>query len=89
MAITLILPFKGIFRLGCTSFGPENIDKHLNETIHSFLEGPPGWLIYNTHGVDDEGWGPVSAGFLDELLSKLSEMDNVEVIPIIPALDSI
>jgi hypothetical protein len=83
------LPFKGQFRLGCTSYGPESIDKHLVETINHFLEGPSGWLIYNTHGLDDEGWGPLSASLLDELLDRLSTQEGVEVLPIIPALDSI
>ncbi|HER07505.1 MAG TPA: hypothetical protein ENO20_01220 [Bacteroides sp.] len=83
------LPSEGLFRLGCTSFGPESIDKHLVETIHRFLEGPSGWLIYNTHGLDDEGWGPLSSGVLDELLDKLTGMEDVEVLPVIPALDSV
>jgi peptidoglycan/xylan/chitin deacetylase (PgdA/CDA1 family) len=82
------LPFKGMFRLGCTSFGPGNIDEHLEKTINAFLEGPPGWLVYNTHGIDEEGWGPVSASFLDELLDRLTGLENVSVLPVIPALDS-
>jgi peptidoglycan/xylan/chitin deacetylase (PgdA/CDA1 family) len=82
------LPFKGMFRLGCTSFGPGNIDEHLEKTINTFLEGPPGWLVYNTHGIDKEGWGPVSASFLDELLDRLTGLENVSVLPVIPALDS-
>lgn len=83
------LPHKGLFRLGCTSYGPDNIDQHLETTINTFLEGPSGWLIYNTHGLDDEGWGPVSSGFLDELLGRLNELEGVEVLPVIPALDTI
>lgn len=83
------LPHKGLVRLGCGGYGPDNIDKHLVESIDKFLEGPPGWFVYNTHGLDDEGWGPLSSGVLDELLSKLSGMDHVEVLPVIPALDSI
>ena len=83
------LPHRDLVRLGCASFGPGNIDKHLTGSIDSFLDGPPGWFVYNTHGLDDEGWGPLSSGMLDELLSKLSGMENVEVLPVIPALDSI
>ena len=82
------LPHVGLFRLGCTSHGPESIDDHLVETINHFLAGPSGWLVYNTHGLDDEGWGPLSSGLLDELLDRLSGMDHVEVLPVIPALDS-
>ncbi|MEN8228693.1 MAG: polysaccharide deacetylase family protein [Bacteroidota bacterium] len=83
------LPHKGLFRLGCTSYGPDNIDAHLDNTINKFLEGPSGWLIYNTHGLDDEGWGPVSSGFLDELLDRLNCMNDVHLLPVIPSLDAI
>ncbi len=81
------LPAKGTFRLGCTSSGPENIDEHLTATIRDFLDGPPAWLIYNTHGLDDEGWGPLSSGVLDELLSELSGTAGVEILPVVPALN--
>ncbi len=83
------LPFKGMVRLGCGGFGPGNIDKHLTESIDNFLGGSPGWFVYNTHGLDDEGWGPLSSGVLDEMLSRLSGLENVEVLPVIPALDTI
>jgi peptidoglycan/xylan/chitin deacetylase (PgdA/CDA1 family) len=82
------LPHKDLFRLGCTSFGPGNIDEHLNSTINAFLEGPPGWLIYNTHGLDDEGWGPLSSVYLDELLDRLTRLPDVAVLPVIPALNT-
>lgn len=82
------LPHKGMWRLGCDSFGPENIDEHLTRSIEEFLEGPPGWFVYNTHGLDDEGWGPLSSGVLDELLGRLGGLDNVDVLPVIPALNS-
>jgi len=80
-------PFACMKRLTCTSFGPENIDKHLEETINNFLEGPSGWMIYNTHGLDDEGWGPMSSGYLDELLDRLTHMKGVAVLPVADALD--
>ena len=83
------LPDKELFRLSCTTRGPENIDEHLEQTINELLELPFGWLIYNTHGLDDEGWGPLSSSYLDELLSRLVQMDHVEVLPVGQALNSI
>jgi len=80
------LPYKGMTRLTCTSYGPENIDAHLESRIQNLLALPEGWLIYNTHGLDDEGWGPVSSSYLDELLSRLSELDHVAVLPVGQAL---
>ena len=82
------LPYKDQFRLTCTSKGPENIDEHLEQTISNFLKLPSGWLIYNTHGLDDEGWGPLSSSYLDELLSRLVEMDHVAVLPVGKTLNS-
>ncbi len=74
-------PHAGQTRLTCTSHGPGNIDRHLTNEIDNFLALPSGWLIYNTHGLDDEGWGPLSATVLDQLLARLTAIDTVEVIP--------
>jgi peptidoglycan/xylan/chitin deacetylase (PgdA/CDA1 family) len=83
------LPHQGQFRLTCISHGPENIDRHLEEKIHEFLQGPSGWFIYNTHGLDEEGWGPVSSVFLDELLDRLTEHESANVLSVTQCLDQI
>ena len=83
------LPHPDLFRLTCISYGPENIDRHLEEKINEFLEGPPGWFIYNTHGLDEEGWGPVSSVFLDELLDRLSRHESAEVLSVTQSLHQI
>lgn len=83
------LPHPDQFRLTCTSHGPDNIDGHLDQTIRRFLELPSGWLIYNTHGLDDEGWGPLSSSYLDELLSKLVQLKHVAVLPAGRALTAV
>lgn len=80
------LPQPGQQRVGCVSFGPERCDEHLLATVDSFLAGPPGWLCYNLHGLDDEGWGPVSSDTLDRMLARLVER-GVRVLPITDALD--
>ncbi len=76
-----VLPHQGQSKLTCTSFGPENIDEHLTGEINKLLAQPSGWLIYNTHGFDDEGWGPVSSNVLEKLLARLVEMPHVSVLP--------
>ena len=75
------LPHAGQVKLTCTSHGPENIDTHLEQTIDALMKMPSGWLIYNTHGLDDEGWGPMSSGYLDELLDRYSKMKNYGTAP--------
>ncbi len=81
------LPYLGMTRLTCISYGPDNIDKHLEESINTFLEGPSGWFIYNTHGLDEEGWGPVSSVYLDELLDRLTQTRGVKVLAVGEALN--
>ena len=81
------LPRRGQQRVTCLGFGPERCDDHLVETVESFLSGPPGWLCYNLHGLDDEGWGPVGSRTLDRLLERLAASD-VHVLPITTALDT-
>jgi peptidoglycan/xylan/chitin deacetylase (PgdA/CDA1 family) len=73
-------------RVTCTSFGPARCDDHLLQTVDSFLAGPAGWLCYNLHGLDDEGWGPVGSDTLEELLERLVAA-GVRVLPIAAALD--
>ena len=80
-------PFNGMARLNCISKGPENIDHFLEKEINTFLSGPPGWFIFNTHGLDDEGWGPITSGFLDELLDRLTSTSGVNILPVAKALD--
>lgn len=83
------LPHKDQVKLTCTSFGPGNIDKNLRQKIDELLSKPSGWLIYNAHGLDDEGWGPLSSMFLDDLLKELTSIDSVSVLPAGQALSNL
>jgi hypothetical protein len=80
------LPRPGQQRVTCVSFGQERCDDHLARTVESFLAGGPGWLCYNAHGLDGEGWGPLGSDTLDRLLGELVARD-VRVLPITAALD--
>jgi peptidoglycan/xylan/chitin deacetylase (PgdA/CDA1 family) len=81
------LPRGGRQRVGCVSFGPGRADDHLVQTVESFLEGPPAWLCYNLHGLDDEGWGPVGSDTLCRVLDRLLERE-ARVLPIVGVLDA-
>ncbi|MXW82319.1 MAG: polysaccharide deacetylase family protein [Rhodothermaceae bacterium] len=75
------LPHAGQKKLICSSHGPGNIDAFLSEEIDRFIASPGGWLIINAHGLDGEGWGPLSASHLDGLLFELKAIEKVLVIP--------
>jgi len=80
-------PHKGQVKLTCTSFGPGNCEHAVDREIESLLDRETGWLIFNTHGLDNEGWGPIRATYLDRLLDKLSAIESVDVLPAGRALD--
>ena len=75
------LPHKNQRKLTCSAYGPENGEKNIDAAIKKLLAQPSGWLIINTHGLDDEGWGPISWAYLDNLLKYLTGVGSVEVIP--------
>lgn len=81
------LPHKGQVKLTCTSFGPGNCEHAIDREIEKLLAGESGWLIFNTHGLDGEGWGPIKATYLDRLLDRLSAIESVDVLPAGRALD--
>jgi peptidoglycan/xylan/chitin deacetylase (PgdA/CDA1 family) len=81
-AINPIPVSSGPVKLGCWSFGPENADKWVEEQVTKFLASSGGWLVLNLHGLDEEGWGPVSSAYLDELLKKMVQVDYLEVLPV-------
>jgi hypothetical protein len=68
-------------KIGCYSHGPENCDQYLNDQLNQFLSGKGGWFVFNTHGLDEEGWGPISTEFLVKTLRRLKAMPNVEILP--------
>jgi hypothetical protein len=82
------LPHPGQARLTTAGHGPENCEEHLEDAIARLLAGPPAWLIYNVHGLDEEGWGPIRAGYLESLLERLSRMDRLSILPVGKALSA-
>jgi peptidoglycan/xylan/chitin deacetylase (PgdA/CDA1 family) len=80
------LPHPGQAKISCTSFGPGPCDDHLEALVKELLARPSGWLCYNVHGLDGEGWGPLSAATLERLLERLVVRDDVRVLPARAAL---
>jgi len=74
------LPHKGQAKLTCSASGPENCEAFLDGEIEKLLALPSGWLIVNTHGLDNEGWGPIRSSYLDELLQRLTAIKTVDII---------
>lgn len=72
---------SGPFKLGCLSYGPDNADEWVEKKVNEFLNFSGGWLVLNLHGLDKEGWGPISTNYLDKLLKRLKKVDYLEILP--------
>jgi peptidoglycan/xylan/chitin deacetylase (PgdA/CDA1 family) len=75
------IPNASTVKITTGGWGPDNAEKHVDETVERLLSSPRGWMVYNLHGLDDEGWGPISAGYLERLLGRLREIDSVRILP--------
>ena len=71
----------GPFNLGCWGHGPDFCDQYVEQEVNKFLATEGGWLILNLHGIDEEGWGPISTTYLDQLLKRLIKVDYLDVLP--------
>ena len=69
-------------RLGCWGHGPDFCDNYIDAEINEFIAGDGGWLILNLHGLDNEGWGPVSTTYLDNLLKRLTKIKYLDLLPV-------
>lgn len=73
--------------IGCASNGPNNIDDWVDRKVSNFLKLGSGWLVLNLHGLDNEGWGPISTDYFIGLLKKLVDINHLEIIPTGMALE--
>lgn len=57
--------------------------KHGWSDVRAAVEQMPddGWLIFQFHSFDDEGWAPISSGFLEALCEVVADV-GVEVAPV-------
>jgi peptidoglycan/xylan/chitin deacetylase (PgdA/CDA1 family) len=80
------LPAHDTHTVTTAGFGPDNCEAHLEAALEQLFARPSGWLVYNGHGVDGEGWGPMRSSYLEDLLIRLLDR-NVLILPVGQALD--
>jgi peptidoglycan/xylan/chitin deacetylase (PgdA/CDA1 family) len=64
----------------------EDAEAYLVSCLADLLAAPEGWLVYNAHGLDGEGWGPMSSAFLERTLGELQSAGQVTILPAIDVL---
>jgi peptidoglycan/xylan/chitin deacetylase (PgdA/CDA1 family) len=75
------VPGPNTVKVTTGGWGPDNAEKHIDETVEKLLAQPQGWMVYNVHGLESEGWGPIGAAYLEKLLGRLRQIDSVRIVP--------
>lgn len=73
------LPAPGTVKL--TTCGIEQAEAGFDQFLHDLFSQPDGWLIYNVHGLDGEGWGPVRSEYLIRQLERLCTLPDLKILP--------
>ncbi len=70
-----------------TTSGWEDAEPWLESCVAELLAAPEGWLVYNAHGLDGEGWGPLRSEFLERILERMVQRADVKILPARDVLD--
>lgn len=60
---------------------PPDTEADARKRIRQWLADPPSWLVLTFHGVDGEGWGPVSLVGLGEMLDDIRRSSGTLIKP--------
>jgi peptidoglycan/xylan/chitin deacetylase (PgdA/CDA1 family) len=82
------LPHRMLRRVICCATGPTGIEIHMESLVERLLLQDSGWLVYNLHGLDGEGWGPISAEWLDQFLRRMTTIPSLLIEPTASLLTS-
>ena len=72
--------------LSCESHGPDLSNDWVEDKVNSFLSSDGGWMILNLHGLENEGWGPLSTNYFSSLLKRLILVKKLDILPVGMAL---
>ena len=75
------IPTANTVKVTTGGWGPGNAEKDVDANVEKLLAQSSGWMVYNLHGLDEEGWGPIRPAYLEKLLGRLREIESVRVVP--------
>ena len=75
------IPGPNTVKVTTGGWGPDNAEKDIDQAVEKLLAQDRGWMVYNVHGLEDEGWGPIRASYLENLLGRLRAIDSVRIVP--------
>jgi len=76
-----INPLPSAQTVKLTTGGSEEAEAWLDHYLRGLMALPEGWLIYNVHGLDGEGWGQLRSEYLTRTLERLVALPDLKILP--------
>lgn len=76
-----VIPAPGVRKVSTAGWGPDDVEAALERGFEKFLHQPEGWMLCGLHGLDGEGWGPISGAWLDGILGRLKKEKDLTLAP--------
>lgn len=73
-------PSAALRRLGSVTSNAGICDGEVAYWVNEWLDREPSWLLFSAHGLDPEGWGPMTPGGLKRILERVLRTPGAEVI---------
>lgn len=67
----------------------QDAEEWMDRCVDDLLGRDEGWLIYCAHGLDGEGWGPLRSEYLERLLERLVQTENLGLLSAREVLDKV
>jgi len=58
-----------------------DVENQIKNTLELFFQQKNGWYVYCTHGLDGEGWEPITIDFLKRTLDMLLKRTDTKILP--------
>lgn len=84
---TALNPLPGPGTTKITTSGWADAEPWLHTCVQQLVDAPEGWLVYNAHGLDGEGWGPIRSTVLERVLAGVLERGDIHILPAGEVLD--
>jgi peptidoglycan/xylan/chitin deacetylase (PgdA/CDA1 family) len=74
------LPDPALKRLGSVTSNSGVCDAEVSYWIGEWLEREPSWLLFAAHGLNQEGWGPMTPDGLRRILDRVLKRPDTAIV---------
>ena len=74
------LPSRSLQRLGSVTSNSGVCDAEVSYWVNEWQNREPAWLLFSAHGLNQEGWGPMTPGGLQRILERVKKLPDAAIV---------